>query len=168
MPAAEARHGKEWDPGGFARALWRDTRVLGLRIRAAWLKLLARRSTSMPVKAKQRGAVPRAAHGMIQSRRASWRKVFLALSAVFLLAGSESWAQTPGMTGWNPYKNNEAIWNRMDKCRQQAQKQFPDYTPESSAKRDRATQLCLASQNLPPVRPLGPLPPQTENSGSSR
>jgi hypothetical protein len=166
------------DPSRFAWAPPRGTPVLGVWFRAAWLKLLARRSTAARVQAKQTRAdgpvhcrnAPRAARGTGKpgKRVAGFcRKVGIALGALFLLAASESWAQTPGMTGWNPYKNNQAIWDRMDRCRQEAQKRFPDYTPESNAKRDRATQLCLASQILPPETPLGPLPPRTENSGSS-
>jgi hypothetical protein len=168
-PWREASFGNAW-------AHWRGTLLLGPRCRAPWFKLVARRWTWTRVEAKRADArtpVPRAARGTGKAARrflrmaGFCRDVGIALAALFLLAASESWAQTPGMTGWNPYKNNQAIWDRMDRCRQQAQKQFPDYTPESNAKRDRATQLCLASQNLPPVRPLGPLPPQTENSGSS-
>jgi len=40
-------------------------------------------------------------------------------------------------------------WVASDKCAQSAQKQFPDYTAESLAKRDQALKKCLDSQNLP-------------------
>lgn len=41
-------------------------------------------------------------------------------------------------------------WAGADRCAQQAQKQFPDYTAESNAKRDNAMKQCLANGNLPP------------------
>jgi hypothetical protein len=40
-------------------------------------------------------------------------------------------------------------WVASDKCAQAAQRQFPDYTAESLAKRDQALKKCLDSQNLP-------------------
>lgn len=42
------------------------------------------------------------------------------------------------------------LWSASDRCAAAAQKQFPDYTPESNAKRDNAMKQCLASSNLPP------------------
>lgn len=49
----------------------------------------------------------------------------------------------------------EAIkkWHTMDKCSRDAQAAFPDYTPESNAKRDAKLKDCLARQNLPPRAP---------------
>lgn len=41
-------------------------------------------------------------------------------------------------------------WKLSDKCAQQAQAAFPDFTPEANAKRDAKLQECLAGQNLPP------------------
>jgi hypothetical protein len=41
-------------------------------------------------------------------------------------------------------------WSAADKCAQQAQQAFPDYTAEALAKRDAKYKQCLASQNLPP------------------
>jgi hypothetical protein len=41
-------------------------------------------------------------------------------------------------------------WKMADKCTQQAQAAFPDFTPESNAKRDAKLQECLNGQNLPP------------------
>jgi type II secretory pathway component PulL len=46
-------------------------------------------------------------------------------------------------------------WKLADKCTQQAQAAFPDFTPESVAKREAKLQECLAGQNLPP-RQVGP------------
>lgn len=45
-------------------------------------------------------------------------------------------------------------WNASDRCAASAQKQFPDYTPESNAKRDNAMKQCLASGYLPPRQDL--------------
>jgi hypothetical protein len=41
-------------------------------------------------------------------------------------------------------------WVGSDRCSQQAYRAFPDYTPDSLAKRDLAFQQCLANGNLPP------------------
>ena len=45
-------------------------------------------------------------------------------------------------------------WNASDRCAAQAQKQFPDYTPEANAKRDNAMKQCLANGYLPPRQDL--------------
>ena len=60
-------------------------------------------------------------------------------------------------------KQAQSVWSEMNACREQARKKFPDYTAEASAQRDRVTRLCLQSQNLPPVAPEAPNPPQTES-----
>lgn len=49
----------------------------------------------------------------------------------------------------NYFKSNSATWRTMDRCTQQAQQAFPDYTPESNAKREEARQSCLRASNLP-------------------
>lgn len=41
-------------------------------------------------------------------------------------------------------------WKLSDKCAQQAQAAFPDFTPEANAKREAKLKECLAGQNLPP------------------
>jgi len=41
-------------------------------------------------------------------------------------------------------------WAVSDKCAAQAQKAFPDFTPESNAKRDAQMKTCLSGSNLPP------------------
>jgi hypothetical protein len=41
-------------------------------------------------------------------------------------------------------------WKLADKCTQQAQAAFPDYTPEATAKREAKLKECLNGQNLPP------------------
>lgn len=47
------------------------------------------------------------------------------------------------------WKSNSAVWRAEDHCTQAAQKAYPDYTPESNAKREEARQSCLRGNNLP-------------------
>ena len=41
-------------------------------------------------------------------------------------------------------------WKSMDSCAVQAQRAYPDFTPEANAKRDAKLKECLQGQNLPP------------------
>src|SRR2546430_16905718 len=47
-------------------------------------------------------------------------------------------------------------WKSSDKCAQQAQTAFPDFTPEANAKRDPKLKECLEGQRLAPRPPHGP------------
>jgi hypothetical protein len=47
-------------------------------------------------------------------------------------------------------------WTAQDRCVAAAQKAFPDFTPESLAKRDQSMKQCLASGLLPPKAPEAP------------
>jgi hypothetical protein len=47
-------------------------------------------------------------------------------------------------------------WKSSDKCAQQAQTAFPDFTPEANAKRDAKLKECLEGQRLAPRAPSGP------------
>lgn len=47
-------------------------------------------------------------------------------------------------------------WSEMDKCAQQAQAAFPDFTADAYAKRDAKEKECLAAKNLAPREPLAP------------
>jgi hypothetical protein len=47
------------------------------------------------------------------------------------------------------WKTNSAIWKLRDNCAAVAQKAYPDYTPESNAKREKAREACLRGNNLP-------------------
>jgi ubiquitin len=49
-------------------------------------------------------------------------------------------------------------WKAADKCAKQAQAAFPDYNPESNAKRDAKLKECLNASNLAPRQPLSPAP----------
>ena len=47
-------------------------------------------------------------------------------------------------------------WKSMDKCANEAQRAYPDFTAEANAKRDAKLRDCLAGQNLPPREPAPP------------
>jgi hypothetical protein len=49
-------------------------------------------------------------------------------------------------------------WAQMDQCAKKAQEAFPDFTPESNAKRETTLRTCLQNQNLPLRVPLSPNP----------
>lgn len=52
-----------------------------------------------------------------------------------------------------------AIWRQMDDCARQANKAFPDHTPEGNAKREVARQECLRTHRLPvSAPPPAPVP----------
>jgi hypothetical protein len=71
----------------------------------------------------------------------------LAVAVFFVPALAEASAQ-----GTQVIKN----WKSSDKCSQQAQTAFPDFTPESNAKRDAQLKACLEGQRLAPRAPNGP------------
>jgi hypothetical protein len=77
-----------------------------------------------------------------------------ALIALGLLVGFVPTASMATQYGLQTMRN----WKAGDKCAAQAQKMFPDYTPESNAKRDAQMRACLAGSMLPP-RDLSPQPP---------
>jgi hypothetical protein len=56
------------------------------------------------------------------------------------------------------WKTNSAIWRQRDLCTMQAQKAYPDYTPESNAKRKKALDACLRQSNLPVEGSSAPAP----------
>lgn len=89
------------------------------------------------------------------------RALSLLVLGTAYLAPLPASAQIPG---YSPWKQSESVWKLRDQCRRSAFKQFPDYTAEANAKRDRAEQRCFEGNNLPTS------PPQTprESSGSSR
>jgi len=81
----------------------------------------------------------------------------IAICMLCVVGASEGRAQAP-----NLLQQSQNAWRLMDACRAQARRQFPDYTVKAKAQRDRATKLCLASQNLPPAVPEMPKPPQKQ------
>jgi hypothetical protein len=65
------------------------------------------------------------------------------------------------------WKTNSAVWKQMDNCTAAARKQFPDYTRESNAKREKARQNCLRASNLPNEGSSAP-PPGPQQPGQQR
>jgi hypothetical protein len=49
-------------------------------------------------------------------------------------------------------------WAASDRCVAAANKQFPDYTADSLAKRDQAVQQCLSNSLLAPRAPMAQQP----------
>ena len=71
----------------------------------------------------------------------------LALSLLILaLASATAGASQQGIV---VMKN----WKTMDKCAQEAQTAFPDFTADSNAKRAAKEKDCLERKNLPPREP---------------
>jgi hypothetical protein len=69
------------------------------------------------------------------------------------------WLPTAASADQN-WKTSSAVWRAMDKCNDAAQKAYPDYTPESNAKREAARQKCLRGSNLPGDASPAPAPQQ--------
>jgi hypothetical protein len=76
-----------------------------------------------------------------------------------LLGLAALWLPTAASADQN-WKTSSAVWRAMDKCTDAAQKAFPDYTPESNAKREAARQKCLQAGNLPGEPSSAPAPQQ--------
>ncbi len=66
----------------------------------------------------------------------------LGLLALAAAAPRSAWADAQ-------QTQNFAAWAVMTRCAQQAQKQFPDLTPDGNAKREAARQECLRANHLP-------------------
>ena len=76
----------------------------------------------------------------------------LALAALLLLLIGTADASQQGQGVINS-------WKAADKCAQQAQAAYPDYSAEANAKRDAKLKECLNAGNLSPRAPLSqPLP----------
>ncbi|MGH6980905.1 MAG: hypothetical protein ACREFC_06830 [Stellaceae bacterium] len=58
-------------------------------------------------------------------------------------------------------KQSYSVWRAEDKCAHAAFVKFSDFTPESNARRDRATRLCEARNNLPPRNSVTTSPVRT-------
>jgi len=85
---------------------------------------------------------------MVWARRAVW----LALAAALLPHVAQADMNQ---------KNSSAAWRQADHCAQQAFQKFPDYTPESNAKREAARRACLRDHRLPePGSAAAPPPSQ--------
>jgi hypothetical protein len=73
---------------------------------------------------------------MVGARCAAW----LALAAALLPLAAQADENQ---------KNSSAAWRQADRCAQAAFQKFPDYTPESNAKREAARRACLRDHRLP-------------------
>jgi hypothetical protein len=77
------------------------------------------------------------------------RLAFLS-AALVLVAGTASSSQQG--------QRAQIYWKAADKCAKQAQAAFPDYNPESNAKREAKLKECLNASNLAPREPISPSP----------
>ncbi len=82
------------------------------------------------------------------------------IALALLLGLAALWLPTPAGADQN-WKTSSAVWRAIDKCIDAAQKAFPDYTPESNAKRE-ARQKYLQAGNLPGEPSPPPAPQQPE------
>jgi hypothetical protein len=82
------------------------------------------------------------------------RQAFRIVSLMALTIGSAV-PQAALATTWQAHQIISK-WVGSDRCVANAQKAFPDYTPEALAKRDQALQQCLTSSNLPTRSPQAP------------
>jgi len=73
-----------------------------------------------------------------------------ALAALLIVPAISGSALATSLNGNNMMRE----WAGSDRCAAAAQKQFPDYTAESNAKRDAAMKQCLANSMLPPRQSL--------------
>lgn len=55
----------------------------------------------------------------------------------------------PQSNAVSKWKQSSSVWQQIDKCNRAAIKAFPDYTPESLAKREAFRRNCLRQANLP-------------------
>ncbi len=83
------------------------------------------------------------------------------------VAGGFAPAADAQIPGYSTHNQSVGVWRRMDACKRQAWKEHPDYTRDDNLKRDQAVKRCLEANNLPPIAPLAPQPPDA-SSGSSR
>ncbi|HXC90118.1 MAG TPA: hypothetical protein VNV18_08135 [Stellaceae bacterium] len=78
-----------------------------------------------------------------------YRTVFLVAAGLALVSGGAQAATAQATSAMQH-------WKTMDTCAKQAQAAFPDYTPDSNAKRDARLKDCLNANNLPPREPSTP------------
>ncbi len=84
---------------------------------------------------------------------------FFSLLAAMMLTVSLAAAPQPA---WADAQQQQSfsVWHQMDDCAKEANKQFPDHTPEGNAKREAARQACLRAHRLPVTAPVAPSPPR--------
>jgi hypothetical protein len=79
------------------------------------------------------------------------------LRLALLLTAAVPWLSGAAVAD-QQWKSSSAIWKLRDTCTLQAQKAYPDYTPESNAKRQKALDACLRANNLPVEGSSAPSP----------
>lgn len=82
---------------------------------------------------------------------------FLSLAAALLmlaLAPADALAQYADEAASSQILTNQRTWQAEDRCNANAWRQYPDYTKEASAKRERAFKICQMSGQYPPRAPL--------------
>ncbi len=57
--------------------------------------------------------------------------------------------------------NATTAWRKADNCAKAALLKYPDYTPESNAKREAARRACLRDHRLPEPNPAAAAQPAT-------
>lgn len=80
-----------------------------------------------------------------------WFRCSVAAGAFALLSGAAQAATAQGTTAIQR-------WKGMDNCARQAQAAFPDFSPDSNAKREAKLDDCLRAGNLPPREPPASAP----------
>ena len=96
--------------------------------------------------------------------RSAWLKANRVLPIIAVAACLVPASVAAQIPGYSPWKQSQSAWKLRDTCRRNAFKQFPDYTADSNAKRERAEQKCLEAYNLPPASPQ----PPRESDGAAR
>jgi len=71
-------------------------------------------------------------------------RVLFAVLTLMVLAG----LRQPALAD-DKLKNSSATWKAMDNCQAAAIRAFPDYTPDSLAKREAMRRRCMLQGNLP-------------------
>jgi hypothetical protein len=56
-------------------------------------------------------------------------------------------------------KNSGDAWRQADRCAHEAFQKYPDYTPDSNAKREVARRACLRDHHLPEPGAAAAAPP---------
>jgi hypothetical protein len=82
------------------------------------------------------------------------RALALPLLAALLLVGT---ALRPAGAD-DKWQQSNAKWKLADKCARLAAAKYPDYTPESLAKREAMRRNCLRASNIPVADGPGPAP----------
>ena len=95
------------------------------------------------------GSAPIEALGAAGRHEMRYLAVCLFTAALVVPVGAAEAVTTQGTTAM-------AKWKTMDVCAKQAQAAFPDFSPDTNAKREAMLKSCLNANNLPPREPAAP------------